>query len=100
MRRSAKSLVRAETERMKWVVIWVAVFFGSVVVFVAMPKSALHWVANRLDFFGDGIARRKPPPSRRAIARQLGLSLYDVNRLAVQFPPRFVRRTRSSPRSK
>ena len=42
---------------MKWVVMWFAVFIGSVVVFVAIPRSALLWVANSLDIFGDGIAQ-------------------------------------------
>ena len=42
---------------MKWVVMWVAVFIGSVVVFVAIPRSALLWVVNSLDIFGDGIAQ-------------------------------------------
>ena len=59
MHGSAKPPVRPETERMKWVVVWVAVFLGSVVVFVAIPTPALYWVANFLDVFGDGSAPTK-----------------------------------------
>ena len=49
---------------MKWVVVWVAVFLGSVVVFVAIPTPALYWVANRnsLDVFGDGSAQPAGDP--------------------------------------
>ena len=45
-----------ECEPMKWVLLSVAVFLGSVAVFVAMPRSALLWVANSLPVFGDGVA--------------------------------------------
>ena len=40
---------------MKWIVVWVAVFLASVVVFVAIPRPALLWVVNSLDVIGDGI---------------------------------------------
>ena len=40
---------------MRWIVVWVAVFFASVSAFVAMPRPALLWVANSLDVFGDAI---------------------------------------------
>ena len=45
-----------ECEPMKWILLSVAVFLGSVAVFVAMPRSALLWVANSLPVFGDGVA--------------------------------------------
>ena len=44
-----------DTERMKWIVMWVGVFLASVVLFVAIPRPALLWVVNSLDVFGDGI---------------------------------------------
>ena len=50
---------------MKWVVVWVAVFLGSVVVFVAIPTPALYWVASSLDVFGDGRAKVGDPTSGR-----------------------------------
>ena len=65
MHGSAKPPVRPETERMKWVVVWVAVFLGSVAVFVAIPTPALYWVANFLDVFGDGSAQVGDPTSGR-----------------------------------
>ena len=40
---------------MKWIVMWVAVFLASVVLFVVIPRPALLWVVNSLDVFGDGI---------------------------------------------
>ena len=45
--------------------VWVAVFLASVLVFVAMPRPALLWVASSLDVFGDAIGhvtnRTNPP---------------------------------------
>ena len=51
---------------MKWIVIWVAVFLGSVVVFVAIPGPVLNWLANFLDVSGDGIAEVDDPTRARA----------------------------------
>ena len=41
---------------MRWIVVWVAAFLASVVVFVAMLRPALLWAVNPLDVFGDAIA--------------------------------------------
>ena len=46
---------------MKWVVVWVAVFLGSVVVFVAIPRPVLLWMADSLDIFADDIAPVREP---------------------------------------
>ena len=48
---------------MKWVVVWGAVFLGSVVVFVAIPRPALLWMADLLALVGDDIARVRGPTS-------------------------------------
>ena len=48
---------------MKWVVVWGAVFLGSVVVFVAIPRPALLWMADFLALVGDDIARVRGPTS-------------------------------------
>ena len=45
---------------MKWIVLSVAVFLGSTMVFVAVPQPALHWartvVVQSLEVFTDGTA--------------------------------------------
>ena len=48
---------------MKWILLFVAVFPGSVAVFVAMPRPALLWVANAVGVFGGGIAPASEPTS-------------------------------------
>jgi len=46
---------RVAPERMKWIVVWVAVFLASVMVFVAMPRPTLLWVVHSLDISDDAI---------------------------------------------
>ena len=51
---------------MKWAVVWVAVFLGSVVVFAAIPRPALLWMADFLVLSGDDIAQVRGPTSDSA----------------------------------
>ena len=60
---------------MKWFLLSVAVFLGSIVVFVAIPRPALLWVANSLDVFS-GIAHvADPTGSPQGAARDGGDSV-------------------------
>ena len=44
---------------MKWIVVWVAIFLGSLVVFVGIPRPALLWIASSLDASGDDMGHVK-----------------------------------------
>ena len=46
---------------MKWVLLSVAVFLGSIVVFVAIPRPALLWIANSVGVFGGGLVQVADP---------------------------------------
>ena len=61
---------------MKWVLLSVAVFLGSIVVFVAIPRPALLRVANSLRVFGGGIVQvAAPTGSPQGAARDGGDSV-------------------------
>ena len=61
---------------MKWVLLSVAVFLGSIVVFVAITRPALLWVANSLGVFGGGIVQvAAPTGSPQGAARDGGDSV-------------------------
>ena len=61
---------------MKWVLLSVAVFLGSIVVFVAIPRPALLRVANSLGVFGGGIVQvAAPTGSPQGAARDGGDSV-------------------------
>ena len=62
---------------MRWVLMFVGVFLGALILFVAMPRPALLWVVNTLDVFGGGTTARVGAPASTAqvSARDAGDSL-------------------------
>ena len=69
-------MARRQGLPVKWVLLSVAVFLGSIVVFVAIPRPALLRVANSLGVFGGGIVQvAAPTGSPQGAARDGGDSV-------------------------
>ena len=57
---------------MRWVLMFFGVFLGALILFVAVPRPALLWVAKSVDVFGGGTTRG------RALARAPQVSARDA----------------------
>ena len=65
---------------MKWVLLFVAVFIGSIAVFVAIPRPAFLWVANSVGVFSGGVSPASDATSAPQRSANAGGNSFETRR--------------------
>ena len=69
-----------EPDSMKWVLLFVAVFIGSIAVFVAIPRPAFLWVANSVGVFSGGVSPASDATSAPQRSASAGGNSFETRR--------------------